>query len=329
MSNQGSYRNRERQAPAVNPNALTVITPDSKSGKLATALGMPGEYVQLVMDICAKGATDEEFVLFLQVVHDTGLNPLTKEIWFYKMWDANAGRELPVIHASIQGLRKAADKMGGYMPGKETTYDYDIDGKLLSATAYVKRFAGGEWHEISFTAYWAEFGKDVNKWKTMPKHMLGKCAETHALKRAFPRLDALMETEMILTPSGIPYETPPPPPAELKPEPKAEGEDDSRRRSILIDDLDAMAEMMLKPDELAKLRAWTEDAPLEALTEKFHNALSRFTAYARGVHDALPDEYKTSSLEEFNVADFNELDLEALIRYAKTYKDGIGSDAPE
>jgi phage recombination protein Bet len=308
------------------PQALTVITPDTKSGKLAQTLGMPGEYVQLVKDVCATGATDEEFFLFLQVVHDTGLNPLTKEIWFYKMYDSLAGKQLPVIHASIQGLRKAADKMGGYAPGKETTYEYDMDGKLISATAYVKRKVDGDWHEISFTAYWAEFGKDQNKWKTMPKHMLGKCAETHALKRAFPRLDSMIESDMLLAAS-----TPPPsynPPAETPAEPTPEeAEEDARKRSMIVDDLDAMAEILLPGDELAKLRAWTEEAPLEALMEKFHNALARFTQYAKGIYEALPEDIKTVSLEEFDVDAFDELSLEALIRYVLTYRDGGGNGA--
>lgn len=311
-------RSRSNRTPNNDPNsqALATITDDTKSGKLALALGMPKEYVQLVKDVAAKQATDEEFFLFLNVIHKTGLNPLTREIWFYKMYDAQVGRELPVIHASIQGFRVAAEKQGGYIPGRETVYEYDNNNQLYSATAFVKRKIDGDWHEVSFTAYWDEFNKGVNKWKTMPKHMLGKCAETHALKRAFPALESLTEPDAIpvsIANAAPAFNTP-----EQEPEPD---ENEQRQRDLAIEGLEAMANILLSEEDQVKLMGWLETAALPAIMEKFHNGLSQFTQFARGVYDRLPEDVRKSSLAEFDVSAFEELSFEPLIRYVLAYEE--------
>lgn len=313
MSNYQRDRNENPTPP------MALVVPDSKPGKLARVLGMPLEYVQLVKDVCAKGATDEEFCLFLQVVHETGLSPLKKEIWFYKMYDSIAKKELPVIHASIQGRRKAAEKIGGYCPGKETVYEYADNGDLIAATAYVKRKIEGDWQEISFTAYWEEFvprdkdGKEAprNKWKTMPRHMLAKCAETHALNRAFPTLENLADTEDVPTSTyseafaggGEPMD-----------------EQTERNRKLLIDNLSSMSEILLNEEAQGKLNTWMETATLQALTEKHNSALLQFLPYAKGIYEKLPAEEAAKSLEEFNVSGFEDLDFEATIRYVYSYQ---------
>lgn len=299
-----------------------------RSTKLAQVLGMPQEYLQLVKDVAAKGATDEEFCLFLHIVHDTGLNPLTKEIWFYKMWDTFVGKDMPVIHASIQGMRKAAERIGGYAPGRQTEYEYDEKGELYAATAYVKRKVEGEWHEVAFTALWAEFArynqqnKLVNKWATMPKHMLAKCAEFNALRRAFPRLEALADGEMIrqsVEGSDEPFTGQPEPGAENVPDdPEIE-----RRRQVLIESLTHIAEILLDEEKQGKLVTWMETASLQALNDKFNTALVQFTQYARGVYEAIPEEGKQEALAGFNVEKYEDMALPELLRFVYTYQKPI------
>jgi phage recombination protein Bet len=314
------------QNPIQSPGTA-LVRADSKPGALAQVLAMPMEYVQLVKDVAAKESTDEEFCLFLQIVHDTGLNPLTKEIWFYKLWDGVLQKKMPVIHASIQGRRKAAERYarqsgGAYVPGRETEYEYDKDGNLLSATAYVKRYLGGEWHEISFTAFWEEFARyDKNnklsgKWATMGKHMLAKCAENHALNRAFPSLERLADTDSVSTASfgaagltGGGGEPPSPVDPELE-----------HRRGIIRGNLDVMAEIMLTEDQRAKLSAWLETADLQAMSDKFHTALGQFTQYGRGVYDSIPEAERSEALLSFNVGALEELDFEALASFIRTYE---------
>lgn len=317
-------RNPQNLSP---PPAGAMVLPESKPGKLAQVLQMPPEYVQLVKDVAAKGSTDEEFCLFLQIVHDTGLNPLTKEIWFYKMWDTLLEREMPVIHASIQGRRKAAERYarqngGAYVPGKPTEYEYDNSDNLISATAYVKRRIEGEWHEIGFTAYWIEFAQYKRdhktlrgKWLTSPKHMLGKCAETHALNRAFPVLENLADSDNLPTQSFAAAFNGGEPGAEAPLDPEVE-----RRRQIIIDNLTVMADIMLDEPKKAKLAGWMDTASVQALSDKFHVALLQFTQYGKGVYDAIPDEDKSEALLSFNVGKFEDLGFEELTRFIYTYE---------
>lgn len=323
MGNNYNNRNNNNQDQSL---VLTPLGPESKPMRLANVLGMTPEYVQLVRDVTAPKSTEEEFCLFLQVVNDTGLNPLTKEIWFYKMWDGIAGREMPVIHASIQGMRKAAEKIGGYCPGKMTEYTYSPDGSLVSAIAHVKRKIDGDWQEISFEANWDEFvktdrnGKVTGKWLTMPKHMLGKCAEFNALKRAFPTLEALANSENLPTESfnaAFNDPTPAPTGGEVI-DPEIE-----RLRKGFIDNLLLIAEIMLDEEKQGKLSTWVETAGLDDLKTKHANALLQFTQYARGVFNAIPEEERGKALEEFNAAALEDLDFETTLRFVYTYQKPI------
>jgi len=149
--------------------------------------------IQLIKDTIARGATNDEFKIFLHVCQKTGLDPFAKQIWLVKRWDSNLKRESMSIQTGIDGYRLIADRTGNYSPGKATTFSYDEVGRLKSATAYVlKRTADGTWHEVSSTVHWEEYAaykKDGNltgMWEKLGHTMLSKVAESHALRRAFP-----------------------------------------------------------------------------------------------------------------------------------------------
>jgi phage recombination protein Bet len=148
--------------------------------------------LQLIKDTIAKGTTTDELYLFLYTCQRTGLDPLAKQIYCIKRWDANLGREVATPQTSIDGYRLIADRTGNYAPGRAPTYEESEGGGVFSATAYVMKWVRGTWHEVSATAYWNEYvqtkkgGQLMHMWATKPRVMLGKCAETLALRRAFP-----------------------------------------------------------------------------------------------------------------------------------------------
>jgi phage recombination protein Bet len=150
------------------------------------------EEIQLIKDTVAKGVSDSELRLFLHLVNRTGLDPLARQIHAVKRFDGRLGREVMTVQTGIDGYRLIADRTGEYLPGRDTELTFDEGGQLVSATAFVRRFRHGEWHEIAATAHWAEFaqtnknGQPAAMWARMPRLMLGKCAEALALRKAFP-----------------------------------------------------------------------------------------------------------------------------------------------
>lgn len=138
--------------------------------------------IELLKQTVCKKATDAELNLFLHVCKHTGLDPFMKQIYSI----ARGGQR--TIQTSIDGLRLIADRTKKYAPGKESIYSYDKDGKLLSATSYIKKLTeDGQWHEVSATCFFSEYNPGNNQmWKKMPHVMLAKCAEACALRKAFP-----------------------------------------------------------------------------------------------------------------------------------------------
>ena len=135
----------------------------------------------LITSLCCKNCTKDEIELFFIVSHKMGLNPLAKQIYAVKRGNVMA------IQVSIDGFRLIAERTKQYAPGKETIYAYKKDGSLLSATAYVKKMTkDNQWHEVSAIAFYDEYNSGTPIWKKMPHVMLAKCAESQALRKAFP-----------------------------------------------------------------------------------------------------------------------------------------------
>lgn len=85
---------------------------------------------------------------------------------------------------SIDWARKIAAR-SGIIGSAKTEWEFQ-EGKLIAATATVKKQVGDTIGDFSATVFFDEFNTGRNQWKTMPKHMLGKVAEAHALRKAFP-----------------------------------------------------------------------------------------------------------------------------------------------
>lgn len=140
---------------------------------------------ELIKNTLCKGCTDDELELFIYACKRTGLDPFAKQIYAIKR-----GYNM-TIQTSIDGYRLIADRTGMYSPGKESTFTYDKDGNITSATAYVRKMTpDGTWHEVSATAHFSEYKPKGEKmdamWRSMPHVMIAKCAEALALRKAFP-----------------------------------------------------------------------------------------------------------------------------------------------
>lgn len=151
------------------------------------------EKKQLLKNTLCKGSSDDEFSMFLMACTRTGLDPFMKQIYAIPRWDKKIGKNVYVIQISIDGFRLVAERTGNYSPGREPSYAYDENKRLFSCTAYVKKRSNdGTWHEVSACAHFEEYvqkdkeGKVTQFWHKMPHVMLAKCAESLALRKAFP-----------------------------------------------------------------------------------------------------------------------------------------------
>lgn len=149
--------------------------------------------MQLLKDTFFKGSSNDEFMLFAHACERTGLDPFLKQIYPVKRWDSTLKKEIMTVQTGIDGYRLMAERTGCYSPGKEPTFNYNKEGKLISSTAYVKKLTkDGTWHEVSATAFYDEYcqrtkeGNPTSMWSKMPHSQLAKCAESLALRKAFP-----------------------------------------------------------------------------------------------------------------------------------------------
>lgn len=98
---------------------------------------------------------------------------------------------------SIDHARVLAQK-GGIIGNARAEYQFDEKGNVIACTCTVKKKVDGDIGEFSATAFMDEFNTGRNQWAKMPKHMIAKVAEMHALRKAFPDVldKAYSEEEM-------------------------------------------------------------------------------------------------------------------------------------
>src|SRR5262245_2807547 len=173
--------------------------------------------VDLLRAAIAPNATDGELLMFSRVCERFQLSPFADQIVLIGRWDRKANREVHRHQITVAGRRALAERTGEFrgLDGPEWTGPRDERGDLRwvdlwtvdDAPPYAARaFAHREKRlPANGTAKWSEFaqrgrdGKLLQTWSAMPSHMLGKVAESMALRRAFPEViePALAEVDAI------------------------------------------------------------------------------------------------------------------------------------
>lgn len=158
---------------------ITVVDVPKKEDALVgyKTLSWDEEQLILLRATCAPNATDPEFKKLLYLSQVWQLDPMLREIWLVKFGSSPAQ-----IYAGRDGFLKIAHR-SGHFDGMKTIVFYDDDKKPISATCTVWR--NDMAHPFEANVLFAEYTTNQNLWKTKPSVMIGKVAESVALRKAF------------------------------------------------------------------------------------------------------------------------------------------------
>lgn len=144
--------------------------------------------IQMIREQVAKGAPNDVFAAMIDIAKRRNLDPLSKQIALIKF-----GGTWQMI-VTIDGYRAIADQTGRYAGMDAPVFTYDDPPRKTglskeipeSATVTVYKLVNGMRCPFSATVFWDEYATTTGNWPKMPRTMLAKVAESHALRKAFP-----------------------------------------------------------------------------------------------------------------------------------------------
>lgn len=160
--------------------------------------------LQTIREQMAPDASNADLAYFAQVCHRLELSPFADQIVLVGRHDRRLGRKIHRHQITVAGRRALATRTGDLegIDGPVWAGPRTPAGDLVwlevwpdeAEPPYVARclvWRRGWKVPANGTAKWSEFSQTVSGalvglWDSMPSHMLGKCAESMALRRAFP-----------------------------------------------------------------------------------------------------------------------------------------------
>lgn len=174
------------------------------SAQLVSVEGFTQEQVELIKKQIMPGASNDELKLFCSVAHRTRLDPFARQIYAVKRSTYNRERQTYedkwAYQTSIDGYRLIAQRTGEYEG--QTTYEWcGKDGKWVDLwtqdtppfAARVGVLRRGFKQPVYGIARWDAYcqtgktGTPTSMWAKLGDHMLAKCAEALAFRKAFPQ----------------------------------------------------------------------------------------------------------------------------------------------
>lgn len=170
---------------------------------LIVAGSQPAQVSQQQMDLLkqtvAKGCTDIEFMLLMELCRAKKLDPFAKHIQPVKRWDPDTQTMGVTFQTGIDGFRLLAERSGVY-GGQDGPYWCGDDGVWVDVwtkptaptAAKVGVFRKDFDRPIYAVAHYSEYvqtkkgGEPNTMWSKMACNQLAKCSEALAIRKAFP-----------------------------------------------------------------------------------------------------------------------------------------------
>jgi phage recombination protein Bet len=167
--------------------------------EIAVKGSLTPDQIELITRTLCKGATPDELQLFISQCNRTGLDPLSRQIYAIKRWDSQLQKNVMGIQVSIDGFRLIAERTKE-LDGQETFWcgtdgqwvDVWLNKEAPSAAKAVVYRKGCSKPFIGIAKFdsYKQLTKEGNltqMWAKMPDLMIAKCAESLALRKAFPQ----------------------------------------------------------------------------------------------------------------------------------------------
>lgn len=138
---------------------------------------IPEEKYELIRNMFARGCSNDEFAVLIELANRYQLDPFAKQIWAVKYPDRPAQ-----IFAGRDGYLAIAHRSGQFN-GMQSNISRDADGNIVSATCCVWR--KDMEHPFERTVFLDEYNTGKSVWKEKPATMIVKVAEAQALRLAF------------------------------------------------------------------------------------------------------------------------------------------------
>ena len=147
-----------------------------------------------------SGASNADLAVFMHYCQRTGLDPFSRQIYMIGRNTKDGVRQ--TIQVGIDGYRVIAQRAARrdgvtlnygktfwYKQGERDPYEMWLDDDPPAGAAVTVYKDGKPFHgQVRFKDFAARTkqGDLMGLWATMPSHMIGKCAEAQALRKAFP-----------------------------------------------------------------------------------------------------------------------------------------------